>query len=532
MEEASVFAPIGNEEVFDRIELLANHGGTSNSYLVCINGQQFFMKQLKAEYVSNPRYRVMFMKEFCKGEEINHPHIVRYKETGVNADGPYILMEYLTGDTMAQKLEKEPAYFHNKENLDKFFTQLLQGLQCLHENHIVYCDLKPENIMLTRINNDVKILDLGFCETDDYAFTAGLTKSFSAPEQRKKKRNELDERTDIYAVGRLMEYIEEKTGKHLSYPYHHVMKRCTEEEKTKRYKSAEEVARALKRDRRIVWALMTTLVIAACGWLYVDKQNDMTGKTFTQNGLRYTIISEDSATCMVTGRDPNMARDDQTGDINLYIMEYIEVNGKTFRTIEIADAAFYEDGEVASVYLPSTLKKIGENAFFRDTLLASVNLPEGLTELESKCFFQTGIRSVKLPNSLKVMGGSPFAICKNLKSIVIPEGIKEVNLDCFARCENLESIKLPSTIEVIKRGAFWECRNLKEITIPAGVHTIGEYVFFHCDSLKHVYNHAPEPQPLSVIFNRRDVTVHVPAASVEKYREAEHWRDVTIVGDL
>ena len=65
MEEASVFAPIGNDEVFERVEPLDSQGGTSRAYLVCVNGQQFFMKQLKAEYVSNPRYRVMFMKEFC-----------------------------------------------------------------------------------------------------------------------------------------------------------------------------------------------------------------------------------------------------------------------------------------------------------------------------------------------------------------------------------------------------------------------------------------------------------------------------------
>ena len=74
------------------------------------------------------------------------------------------------------------------------------------------------------------------------------------------------------------------------------------------------------------------------------------------------------------------------------------------------------------------------------------------------------------------------------------------------------------------------CYSLKEITIPASVHTIGEYAFFYCDSLKHVYNYAPEPENLSVIFKHRDVSVLVRAASVEKYRQAEHWRDLTIVG--
>lgn len=531
MEEASVFAPVGNEEVFDRIEPLDTHGGTSLAYLACINGQQYFMKQLKAEYVSNPRYRIMFMKEFCKGQEINHPNIVSYKETGENADGPYMLMEYVTGDTLAKKLEDEPEYFCNRYNLDKFFTQLLQGLKCLHEHHIVYCDLKPENIMLTRINNDVKILDLGFCETDDYVFTAGLTKSFAAPEQKQTERNKLDVRTDIYAVGRLMEYIEEKTDKRLPVAYRHVMKRCLKEEKAKRYASAEELAKALKRYERFMWIKFSCafiIIAATLGWC-ISNGNDMTGKTITMDGLHYTITSEDSATCAVTGRIPDIHRDINTGYINLYMKDNIEVNGKMYRVTEIGNGAFYEDS-VSSVDLPATLKKIGENAFYRTSLLASVNIPEGVTELGTKCFYGSGISTARLPKSLRIMGETVFGACGNLKRIVVPEGVKELQLDAFAECEKMESIKLPSTLEIIRRGVFWKCYSLKEITIPASVHTIGEYAFFYCDSLKHVYNYAPEPQNLSVIFKHRDVTVHVPAASVEKYRQAEHWRDLTIVG--
>lgn len=531
MEEASVFAPIGNDEVFDRVEPLDTQGGTSRAYLVCVNGQQFFMKQLKAEYVSNPRYRVMFMKEFCKGHEINHPHIVSYKETGENADGPYILMEYLTGMTVAQKLEEEPVYFHNKANLDKFFTQLLQGLKCLHEHHIVYCDLKPANIMLTRINNDVKIIDLGFCETDDYAFTAGLTKSFSAPEQQQTERDKLDARTDIYAVGRLMEYIEEKTGKRLPFSYRHVMKRCLENDKTKRYENAERVLRALKRYEQFMWVkfcCVGIIIAATLGWC-IGNGNDMTGKTITMGDLYYTITSEDSATCALTGRSPDMYRDINTGYANLYIQDSIEVNGKMYRVTEIGDNAFFEDS-LASVDLPATLKKIGEKAFYRNSLLASVNIPEGVTELGDKCFYGAGISSVKLPKSLRSIGGASFAACRNLKKVVVPEGVEELQLDAFAECEGLESIKLPSTLKVIRRGVFWKCYSLKEIAIPAGVSTIGEYAFYYCDSLKHLYNHSPEPQSLSVIFKRKGVTIHVPTASVDKYREAEHWGDFPIVG--
>ena len=50
--------------------------------------------------------------------------------------------------------------------------------------------------------------------------------------------------------------------------------------------------------------------------------------------------------------------------------------------------------------------------------------------------------------------------------------------------------------------------------------------------LLHVYNYAPEPQPVSSIFNLPGITIHVPSASVELYRNAHHWRKLEIVGDL
>ena len=255
-------------------------------------------------------------------------------------------------------------------------------------------------------------------------------------------------------------------------------------------------------------------------------------KDATVNGIHYKILSEDNATCMVTGRAFNFKKDSKTGEKNLYIKEKIEINGKTYTTTAIADSAFYNYIDNASVNLPASLKVIGDYAFYRNYSLASVNIPDGITETMPTCFYATGIRSVKLPKSLKAIRNASFAICKKLESIDIPEGVETLELDAFAECISLKSVKLPSTLKTINRGVFWKCRSLKEITIPASVETIGEYVFFHCDSLKHVYNYSPEPQSLSVIFNRKGITIHVPAASAEKYRKAQHWKDMVIVGDL
>ena len=73
---------------------------------------------------------------------------------------------------------------------------------------------------------------------------------------------------------------------------------------------------------------------------------------------------------------------------------------------------------------------------------------------------------------------------------------------------------------------------ISKLDLPEGLTTIGEYAFFYCNSLKHIYNHSPEPQDIPRIVNHKDITLHVPAASIDKYRNAQHWRDMTVVGDL
>ncbi|MBQ2446825.1 MAG: leucine-rich repeat domain-containing protein, partial [Bacteroidales bacterium] len=163
---------------------------------------------------------------------------------------------------------------------------------------------------------------------------------------------------------------------------------------------------------------------------------------------------------------------------------------------------------------------------------SNIHIPEGVSRIGAKSFYKSGIESIKVSSHVKKIEHGVFAICKNLKNVQLPEGLESLGLDAFGECIELQFIELPSTLKNIDRGVFWRCTNLQKIEIPAGVESIGEYAFFYCDSLKDVYNYALEPQPLSVIFNRKDIRVHVPQASVEKYRQAQHWGKMIIVGDL
>lgn len=544
MTESSGFIDIDKEgALFESVMPLDVGGSTSQAYMVNRGGEQFFMKQLRAEYLDDPRFRLIFEKEFKEGIQIEHPHIVRYKEMGENSQGPYILMEYVSGETLQERLSNDPAYFRDEKHLEKFLMQLLDALRCLHEHHIVYCDLKPSNIMLTRINDDVKMVDLGFCDTDRYSFSAGMTGHFAAPEQQEKNSEQLDIRTDIYALGKLMSYIEKKRDKRLSPKYQRIMKRCLEKDMDKRFESTQELTKALKKKPviRVSACLGCLFLLLAALFIWQpydkDKKNLRYVKNFltkdkTVEGIHYKIVSEDSATCMVLGRSPlNFKKDTRTRRINLYIRENIKIKDKFYSCVAIADKAFYQSN-ITSVHLPVSLREIGEEAFYGNPLLSNVHIPESVSRIGAKSFYNSGIERIKVSNQVKKIEHGAFAICRNLKNVELPEGLESLGIDAFGECIELQFIELPSTLKNIDRGVFWRCTNLQKIEIPAGVESIGEYVFFHCDSLKDVYNYAVEPQPLSVIFNRKDIRVHVPQASVEKYRRAQHWRDMIIVGDL
>ena len=86
-------------------------------------------------------------------------------------------------ETLSQFVKHHPDYFRNRKNADRFLLQLLSVVGYLHEHQVVHLDLKPDNILITRIDHDVVLVDLGYCYTDSYIDTKGRTDKYAAPEQ-------------------------------------------------------------------------------------------------------------------------------------------------------------------------------------------------------------------------------------------------------------------------------------------------------------------------------------------------------------
>jgi hypothetical protein len=521
------------------IEPLQSVGATSLSYVARIDGKQYFMKQLRPEYASELRYRSMFYKEYETGRRISDRHVVRYESIGENADGLYLLMEHINGLTLDEKVGSEPEWFASESNMEGFLIQLLSGLDALHACNVAYLDLNPRNIMFAQVSGEVKIVDLGFCFTDGYAHTAGRTLGFAAPELVEGRMGEIDARTDIYAVGRLMHYISERAGVKYSRRMERIMDRCLKEDKNARFESAKAMVNAIGQKRRMMrvagaLCAVAAIIAAVAGWrMFEGTAAHRQLMMYLQHdaevaGVYYVVTSKDSATCMAIGRQLHLEADKETGAVCVYLSDKVKIGRKEYDLTKIADSAFCNSIDIESVSFPSTLREIGEYAFYRDSSLVYVNIPEGVVSIGGHSFDGTGIKGVKLPRSLRVIGNAAFAQNMHLKDIVVPEGVETLDVDAFGGCRGLQSVTLPSTLKRINRGVFWKCYALKEISIPAGCTTIGEYAFYHCDSLKHIYNHSLEPQNVPLIFNRKGITLHVPAASVDKYKAAAQWKECIV----
>ena len=151
------------------------------TYTVHVDGKVLFMKRLKPHLLTQDIYRQLFKKEYEVGSELSHHNIVQYELLHNEPDDCYLLMEHIQGDTLSERILSSPQYFTKRAQLYKFVLQLLDGVGHLHEHNVLHGDLKPQNIMLTQVNNDVKIIDLGFCLSNSYTTTAGMTPTYAAP---------------------------------------------------------------------------------------------------------------------------------------------------------------------------------------------------------------------------------------------------------------------------------------------------------------------------------------------------------------
>src|SRR5262245_28153125 len=180
------------------------------------------VKVLPEKMSSSPEVRQRFEREARTISQLSHPHICALYDVGREGDVEYLVMEYLEGETLSDRLGKGALAL---DQTLRYGQEIAEALDKAHRQGIVHRDLKPGNVMVTR--SGVKLLDFGLAKAIEVpapqgSLTSlptrqGLTQEgtilgtfqYMAPEQLEGK--DADARSDIFAFGAVL--YEMATGK-------------------------------------------------------------------------------------------------------------------------------------------------------------------------------------------------------------------------------------------------------------------------------------------------------------------------------
>lgn len=231
---------------------LLKEGKINSVWMATKHGKRFILKGLREEFRHSTALQALLKKEFTIGAEIEHAGIVRtldYAE--VEGIGECIQIEYVDGRTLSDWLTENPTRGARRRVL----AQLLEAVGYLHQKQILHRDLKPSNILVTWNGDNVRLIDFGIADADDYVAMkqAGGTRGYIAPEMIDNK--EVDCRADIYAIGKIMQLV-------MPQRYRWIAGKCCRADREQRYANVEAVLRAMRREDALLYSLPVGLVVA------------------------------------------------------------------------------------------------------------------------------------------------------------------------------------------------------------------------------------------------------------------------------
>jgi serine/threonine protein kinase len=150
-------------------------------------------------------YQAFLCKEFDLMTQLDHQNIVHFLSMeNIPNLGTAIVMEYIDGVTLKEFLATNP----DDKLRHKIIFELLDAMAYMHSKQIIHRDLKPSNILITNNCCNVKVIDFGLADGDDYTIfksSAGTLK-YASPEQLNPDWK-IDSRTDIYSFGKILELV-------------------------------------------------------------------------------------------------------------------------------------------------------------------------------------------------------------------------------------------------------------------------------------------------------------------------------------
>lgn len=174
------------------------------------------------------------------------------------------------------------------------------------------------------------------------------------------------------------------------------------------------------------------------------------------------------------------------------------------------------------------------------TLHLAWDIPAIVEKIGIKSFSHANIKSIQIPSTVTRIEQQAFEF-SSLETIQLSEGLIYIGEKAFAENSNLRSIKLPESLLYLGYASFYFCNHLELIDLPSSLKGMGGFTFRFCGGIKDIYCRAEIPplvhySDFGVVFNILypswecpsgpnvyECILHVPAGSIELYRNAPGW---------
>jgi tRNA A-37 threonylcarbamoyl transferase component Bud32 len=186
-------------------------GGMGSLYLARDpnTGRLVALKLLRA-HLDSDELKARFAREAQALASLNHPNIVDIYDSGQYRGSPFIVMEYVRGETLGEKIKRNvPLTLSQKLRL---ISELCAGLHHAHETGVIHRDIKPANLMVDDRQKRLKIVDFGIARVTEGLTKVGVqmtqlnmqigTPGYMSPEQH--EGADIDARSDVFAVGAVL----------------------------------------------------------------------------------------------------------------------------------------------------------------------------------------------------------------------------------------------------------------------------------------------------------------------------------------
>lgn len=455
------------------------------------------------------RGRDQLLKDARAMAEIgNAPGMVRVFDSFPANHTAYIVMEYLSGETMREQLEKN--YLMPGHILLPMMEPVLRAVGLMHGKGIIHCNISPDSIMLQK--NRAKLFgtvrNVGVLRD----ITMRSKTEFSIPELN--AGYALGPWTDTYMLCSTI--YQDLTGIDPA-----VVNRRSAGQSELLPPSGLGAALKMKQDMAIMKGLS---IRPEDRWQSIDELYDAFYRI-----KREGLPSKETEAAGYSSPRYAVSSGDTSGSVPA---EEIEATGKKGRKwllpvlgAAIAITAFCSvsagktdinpNSEAAGIAQSSGTEARSEEGGISDsrsepledsfgdrltwsvaggvlTISGTGDMPDFEPNSDAKSGYvpwreyREEIRTVMLRSGITSVGENAFRDCANLTGVSIPEGVKKIGSFAFYRCRKLERVDLPDGVTDLGSFTFYGCSGLTEITLRDGLNGIGDQTFYHCDRLSAV----------------------------------------------